>query len=239
MNLSSHSKEGTSLQFCILERGSKHFCMSIEGLGLDSMPKAKSCLVLTLRFTFTSEKILKGTLDGREREKENMNHSHDAFATWCTSTSHLLGSLVDLPFSLSAVETPSLAASPLHPHYTPVRSTPSLHHQCTALCGCSRSDAEPLPQGPGAHCCLYTPGLHFFTSLIPSIAHPSLPGHFVQAKTPCQGVDGQKIHEPQDFCPSSAQLQAGSQSGHASSSHCQPCVTLSDPVTAEAFVEQG
>lgn len=89
MNLSSHSKEGTSLQFCILEKGSKHFCMSILGLGLDSMPKAKSCLVLTLRFTFTSEKILKGTLDGREREKENMNHSHDAFATWCTSTSHL------------------------------------------------------------------------------------------------------------------------------------------------------
>lgn len=55
-----------------------------------------------------------------------------------------IGSLVDLPVSLSAVE-PSLAASTPPPYCTTVRSTRSLLHQCqlcTALCGCSRSDAD-------------------------------------------------------------------------------------------------
>lgn len=42
INLSRHSKEGISLQCCILEKGSRVHCMSRIGLGLDSVFKAES-----------------------------------------------------------------------------------------------------------------------------------------------------------------------------------------------------
>lgn len=133
-------------------------------------------------------------------------------------------------------DSPHLQQAPLHPHYDcEEHSEPP-----PPLCGCSRSDAD-ASTGPWTRCSPHTLGLHL--SLIPSIAHPSLPGIFVQGKTLCQGVGGQAMN-PRIFA-SPAQLQAGSQSGHASSCHCQhtgfavsPC-QITDPVIGAAFVEQG
>lgn len=117
-----------------------------------------------------------------------------------------VGSLVDLPVALSAVET-ALTCS-RHPFTltTAVRSTLSLHHQCqlcTALCGFSRSHADSST-GPWDCCYLCTLSLHLSVALIPSTAHPSLLGVFVQDKTLCQGVGGQAMN-PRLFA-STAQL---------------------------------
>lgn len=245
LNLSRHRKEGISLQCCISEKGSKHFYTSIVGLGLDSMSKTKSCLVLTLKFAFTSEKNLKRSLRWeRERKRKHEPQS------WCfcfglgTCPFHIfVGSLLDFPVSFGAVDTPLTCSRHPCTLTTTVRSTLSLHHQCQLCRACVAAAGAMLmlPQGPGTRCSLHTLALHL--SLIPFIAHPSLPGIFVQDKTLCQGVGGQAM-SPRIFA-SPAQLQAGSQSGYTSSCHCQPTgfavspCQITDTVIGAASVEQG
>lgn len=133
-----------------------------------------------------------------------------------------VGSLVDLPVSFSAVETGLICSKDPSTLITTVRSTLSLHHQCqlhTALCGCSRSN-DDSSTGPWVSLLSPHPGSPSLCGSEPLHSTSPLPGIFVQDRTLCQGVGGQAM-SPRGFT-SPAQLQAGSQSGHTSSCHCQP-----------------
>lgn len=84
-----------------------------------------------------------------------MNHNHDAFAAWRMSTSHLCRQLDGFAIvSSTGVETALPGSKHLSTVTATVRSTPNFRpdgscqcQPCRAVCGCSRSNADP-PTGP-------------------------------------------------------------------------------------------
>lgn len=154
-----------------------------------------------------------------------------------------VGSLVDLSVSLTAVETALTCSKHPCTLTATVRSTPSLQRQCqlrTALCGCSRSDADPST-GP------------WDSLLSPHPGSPSLRGSDPLCSTSltawksCAGQDSVRGgrwagHEPQDFCiliSAAGRISEWPCIQLSLPTHRLCCVTLSDPVTGEAFVEPG
>lgn len=171
-----------------------------------------------------------------------MNHSQDAFATWCMSTSHLCRQFGGFVSLLDCCGNSPRSKHPCTLTAT-VRSTPSLQHQrqlYTALCGCSRSDADPST-GP------------WDSLLSPHPGSPSLRGSdplcstSLTAWNSCAGQDSVRGgrwagHEPQDFCiliSAAGRISEWPCIQLSLPTHRLCCVTLSDPVTGEAFVEPG